>query len=1259
MPTTIDAIELQVKNDSSNASKGIDSLTASLGKLKTATKNGAGLTSVINQLNKVKEATDDSTIEKLGKFGEAMEKLSSLGKLKISPAIANQITKIGQAISTLPETDYLTQTVDAIEKLSALKGATFPDLGLSTPTAETETDTSAVTDTADGMSDAVDTINQYEDKVDGASIKTSKLKAILASLGGVFRKTGETGVDSFVKQTSQADILKMKLEGAKQKLQGLLTSGETNSPAVANLVSQIKSLEVELQRAKGESTTFFAKLKDAASAKIKSGFENIKNKIKQIGTHSGKASGKLGRFLGRLKSIALYRAIRFFFSQLTQAMKEGINNLYQYSNVMGGTFKSSMDRLATSFQYLKNSMVAMVAPLINALAPAIDFVIDKFVALINVMNQFFARLTGASTFTAAKKQATSYGDSISGAGGAAKKAAKEIKDATLGIDELNIISQPDDDSSGGGGGGASSDFGSMFEDLPIDNSVSSFTDKLKEAFNNGDWLGLGTLLGEKFNEMVDNVPWKNIGSKIGGGINGAIQTAYGFLHTADFTNLGSRIADMLNSGIEKIDFTYAGKLLVRGITAACDLGIGFITTFDWGQLARKLGDGIKGAFNEASKWIQGIDWGKLADTLWGQVKNVFKNIDYAGLAKSFFEFLGSAIGATVSFFGTLLVDIGTDIWEAIRKVFVNEDGSKKTGEEIWNGVCEGIKNAITNVGTWIKENIFQPFIDGFKKAFGIHSPSTVMAEQGKLIVEGLIKGIKDHINDGIATVKLWASKVIDWFTGGDGNGNIFQKFKGFASDIITGFGDKISGTYTTVKSRITTWASSVKNWFTSNGFGGINSTTFATYANNTINGFKDKISTAYTNTKSSITTWANNVKTWFTSSSFGGVNAENFKTFANNTITGFKDKISSAYTNTKSSITTWASNVKTWFTSSSHGGVNAETFKTYASNVITGFKDKISSSYTTVKSSITTWASNIKTWFSGSSDGAINSTTFSNYATNVINGFKDKISTTYTNVKSSITTWASGVKDWFTGSGYGNVNSTQFGTYASNVLDGFKNKISNSYTNTKSSITTWASSIKTWFTEKCSSSTFYNVASDVIDGFKNGIGDLYYKTKSTVQGWAASIKSWFEDKLDIGSPSKVFYKIGGFTVAGFNNAITEEGRSTRDIIRNWADSFSGFQPQLAYGFAVDTSALDYYNADSYMKDIQTDVTTHGTFTATGFKEGMEEFYHEWIEPTFVRMADDMRRQADKEEKTVVQVGNRTISDAVTTQKNANGYSFTK
>lgn len=54
---------------------------------------------------------------------------------------------------------------------------------------------------------------------------------------------------------------------------------------------------------------------------------------------------------------------------------------------------------------------------------------------------------------------------------------------------------------------------------------------------------------------------------------------------------------------------------------------------------------------------------------------------------------------------------------------------------------------------------------------------------------------------------------------------------------------------------------------------------------------------------------------------------------------------------------------------------------------------------------------------------------------------------------------------------------------------------------------------------------------------------------------------------------------------------------------------------------------------------------------------MRDFYREYVEPTLREIADDTRRQADKEEQTIVQVGNRVITDAVDVQKRANGYQF--
>ena len=49
MPTTIEQLELEVQSSSSSAVSGIDALSASLAKLKAATKGGVGLTTVANQ----------------------------------------------------------------------------------------------------------------------------------------------------------------------------------------------------------------------------------------------------------------------------------------------------------------------------------------------------------------------------------------------------------------------------------------------------------------------------------------------------------------------------------------------------------------------------------------------------------------------------------------------------------------------------------------------------------------------------------------------------------------------------------------------------------------------------------------------------------------------------------------------------------------------------------------------------------------------------------------------------------------------------------------------------------------------------------------------------------------------------------------------------------------------------------------------------------------------------------------------------------
>lgn len=203
-------------------------------------------------------------------------------------------------------------------------------------------------------------------------------------------------------------------------------------------------------------------------SKVSEGLEGVsknarktEREVKAVGNSAKQSTSKLGQFFAAMKRIAMYRAMRAAIKAITNAFREGISNLYQFSVLIDGTFKKSMDTLATSALYLKNSLGALVAPIVNALAPVIDMLVDKFVDLLNVFNQFIARITGASTWTKALKYPKQYAENMERAGGA----AKELRATLLGFDEINRLD--DLRARGGGGGSRALDYSEMFEEVEL------------------------------------------------------------------------------------------------------------------------------------------------------------------------------------------------------------------------------------------------------------------------------------------------------------------------------------------------------------------------------------------------------------------------------------------------------------------------------------------------------------------------------------------------------------------------------------------------------------------------------------------------------------------------------------------------------------------------------------------------------------------------------------------------------------------------
>lgn len=247
------------------------------------------------------------------------------------------------------------------------------------------------------------------------------------------------------KETSQSDILESLIKNAEQ-----LDAVEKPLASISAKFGELKA------KAKGAAKS----IKDLGKQMSKS----FKNSV--LGETIGKVAGSLERILR-------YRTVNEFLKQIAKAFSEGVNNLYQYSKAVGTDFATSMDSAATSLQYFRNSVGAMTAPILNALIPVFDSLIDRIVEGVNWLNQLVAKMTGASSWTKAIRQQKEYAE-------AAKDSAAAQKQLLAGFDELNVIS-----STGSSSGKTTPDYSGMFEEVSMENissSVTEWSDRLLDTW---------------------------------------------------------------------------------------------------------------------------------------------------------------------------------------------------------------------------------------------------------------------------------------------------------------------------------------------------------------------------------------------------------------------------------------------------------------------------------------------------------------------------------------------------------------------------------------------------------------------------------------------------------------------------------------------------------------------------------------------------------------------------------------------------------
>lgn len=540
--------------------------------------------------------------------------------------------------------------------------------------------------------------------------------------------------------------------------------------------------------------TFAGKAAATVGGKLLSGVKSVASNIAKSVTHSSKLKGGFDRALSSIKRIApALLAARGVMGILRKAV-----SAYMEEN------ESLKSTLNACWSGIGQILGPIITKMVNLLAQGVSYVL-KFLSLFGIMGKTTSKSIDSSTSKA-------------------KKATKELKGQLASFDEINKLSDNSSDSDTDSGTSSTGSLPSV--------EVPDFAKLIADQLKNGDWAGAATTLSDKVNSIINGVDWEGVGAKVAYYFNGALTFIATAIEKINWYNIGVKLGKFLNKIITGVDWKNLGVILgakfkiaiesLGGLFATLDwkgLGkalsdclMGLWNSIDWAQAGKMVSDGITGILDTINTFLEETDWQQIGE----DVATFIRSIDWNGIFDGICEGIGAALGGLFSFLYGLIKDAWDDV------VAWWHDVAYEDGEFTMTGLLDGIGQKIKDIGNWIKEHIFQPFIDGFKKAFDIHSPSKVMEEQGGFIIDGLFNGIstawtniKTFFDDMFKDVKDTITQAWDEVKKKtkDAWDNVGSKVSTTAANIYNSASTKFGSLKTTIHNNVESMRSKVSNSF--------------------------------------------------------------------------------------------------------------------------------------------------------------------------------------------------------------------------------------------------------------------------------------------------------------------------------------------------------------------------------------------------------------------------------------------------------------
>lgn len=751
-------------------------------------KSLRSVSSAINSIAKIPSITKKLDSKTLDDFAEVCKKVASA----ISP-LASKLDKVGRSFSSLPSKiksaiNSTTHFSSANQKASTSLSSLASQLEAIKKRAAQLVSLKAI---ATYLANAVTKFNDFYEATDLFNNAMGELSGQATEL--INKMESLLGIDPTEAMTNIATI------------QSLATSFGLASDKAYTLSKNLTQLAYDESSYWNKDTaTTFTAIASAISGELEP--------IRRLGVDLSQA-----RLQQELLALGFNKQVSSL-SQADKAVLRYIAIMKQTANVQGN-LAQTISSPANMVRILKSEISQLAKAVGQLLYPAFKAILPVLIAAVDLIKEFVVSLVSVfgqkiefTDFSKTQKDIGGVANAMDDTADATKSAAKAAKDYTMGFDELNIIDPSQNSGSSGSGGGAT---GNLLGDVDLSqydmfkDYAGSAVDEIKAKLKSLDSFQIGTQIGEQLNKLMGMI--------------------YDAIHSVDWASLGAVFADGINGLVDSVDWDLFGRLLADRFIIEFELLGGFLSRLDWTSVLNAFIDGFSGFFHELSDWIATVDWTGVGKQLTDKLSDAFQNVEIEKLARVLFNFITDSINAVSDFLaGTDSYQLGQDLvdfairavtsvdWaglaQAIGRFFgeafiealdfmgglvsriadyfekkVAEGPFDNVGLNIVYGIYYGIQDAITNVASWIVENVFNPFINGFKSAFGINSPSTVMAEQGGYIIAGLKKGITDAISSVTETAKKILSAIKEAFD----NFSLFDIGKNLIQGLIDGVNNMI------------------------------------------------------------------------------------------------------------------------------------------------------------------------------------------------------------------------------------------------------------------------------------------------------------------------------------------------------------------------------------------------------------------------------------------------------------------------------------